>query len=85
MGMGVKTIHCSNTIPTSKGGISGRQLKEVNLPNIERIAKTFTGRIIGGGGIYNNQGVIDYRNAGASDFSISTIFITKPWNIQEIL
>ena len=84
MDMGVKTIHCSNTIPTSKGGISGRQLKEVNLPNIERLAKTFTGRIIAGGGIYNKQDIIDYRNAGASDFSISTVYITKPWHIKEI-
>jgi dihydroorotate dehydrogenase len=84
MDMGVKTIHCSNTIPTSKGGISGRQLKEVNLPNIERLAKTFTGRIIAGGGIYNKQDIIDYRNSGASDFSISTVYITKPWHIKEI-
>ena len=74
----------SNTIPTPKGGISGRHLKEINLHNIERFAKTFTGRLIAGGGIYDAQDVIDYRNAGATDFSISTVYITKPWHIKEI-
>ncbi len=81
---GVECIHMSNTISTPKGGISGRQLKEINLHNIERFAKRFTGRLIAGGGIYEAQDVIDYRNAGASDFSISTVYITKPWHIKEI-
>jgi len=84
IGEGVKCIHMSNTIPAPKGGISGRQLKEINIPNIERLAGTFSGRIIAGGGIYTHKDVTDYRNAGASDFSISTVYITKPWNIQEI-
>jgi dihydroorotate dehydrogenase len=81
---GVNCIHMSNTIPTPKGGISGRQLKEINILNIERLAGTFKGRIIAGGGIYDRQDVTDYRNAGASDFSVSTVYITKPWHIQEI-
>jgi dihydroorotate dehydrogenase len=88
IGEGVECIHMSNTIPTPKGGISGRQLKDINLYNIEkfakRFAKAFTGRILAGGGIYDAQDVIDYRNAGASDFSISTVYITKPWHIKEI-
>ena len=82
--MGVKTIHMSNTIATPKGGISGRQLKDINLANVEKLAKVFTGRIIAGGGIYDRQDVIDYRNVGATDFSISTVYITKPWHIKEI-
>ena len=81
---GVECIHMSNTIPVPKGGISGRQLKEINIPNIEMLAGTFNGRIIAGGGIYDRQDVTDYRNAGATDFSISTVYITKPWHIQEI-
>ena len=84
IGEGVECIHMSNTIPAPKGGISGRQLKEINIPNIEMLAKTFNGRIIAGGGIYDRQDVTDYRNAGASDFSVSTVYITKPWHIQEI-
>ena len=81
---GVKCIHMSNTLPTPKGGVSGRQLKEVNIHNIDRLTKIFKGRIIAGGGIYDRQDVVDYRNAGASDFSVSTAYITKPWHIQEI-
>jgi len=82
--VGVKTIHMSNTIATPKGGISGRQLKDINLANVEKLAKVFTGRIVAGGGIYDRQDVIDYRNVGATDFSISTAYITKPWHIKEI-
>ena len=81
---GVECIHMSNTIPTPKGGISGKQLKEINIPNIERLAGTFSGRIIAGGGIYTHKDVTDYRNAGASDFSISTVYISCPWNIPKI-
>ncbi len=81
--MGVMNIHCSNTIPTPKGGISGKPLKTVNLPNIERIAK-YSPNLIAGGGIYSPQDAKDYRDAGANDISISTVYITKPWNIPRI-
>ena len=82
--LGINNFHLSNTISTPKGGISGRQLKDINLYKVEKIAKIFTGRIIAGGGIYDRQDVIDYRNVGATDFSISTVYITKPWHIKEI-
>ena len=73
----------SNTIAAKKGGISGSQLKKINLPLIEK-ARKMNVTIIAGGGIYTKQDVIDYRNAGADDFSISTAWITKPWNVKEI-
>jgi len=83
--IGVKNIHMSNTIANKKGGISGSQLKKINLPLIEKARKMdVTIVIIAGGGIYTKQDVIDYRNAGADDFSISTAWITKPWNVKEI-
>ena len=80
--MGVKTIHMSNTIPSPKGGISGKQLKEINLPLIEMTAANTT--IIAGGGIYTAQDVQDYRNAGAKHFSVSTVFITRPMSLPAI-
>ena len=73
----------SNTIAAKKGGISGSQLKKINLPLIKK-AKEMDITIIAGGGIYTREDVIDYRNAGADDFSISTAWITKPWNVKEI-
>ena len=82
--LGVKTIHLSNTIPTSRGGISGSQLKELCLPLVETTATTYNMEIIAGGGIYSGQDVIDYANAGAKHFSISTVFITAPWRVSSI-
>jgi len=81
--IGLKNVHMSNTIAAKKGGISGSQLKKINLPLIEK-ARKMDVTIIAGGGIYTKQDVIDYRNAGADDFSISTAWITKPWNVKEI-
>ena len=82
-GTGVKTIHMSNTIGTPKGGISGRQLKEVNLPKVEQAARLSV-NIIAGGGIYSPADVIDYRNAGANSFSISSVLISRPWELPAI-
>ena len=93
--IGLKTVHMSNTIAAKKGGISGTQLKKINLPLIEKTrkidvlpliekAREMDITIIAGGGIYTREDVIDYRNAGADDFSKSTAWITKPWNVKEI-
>ena len=81
--VGVKTIHMSNTIGTPKGGISGRQLKDVNLPKIEQTVGLGV-NIIAGGGIYRPSDVIDYRNAGANSFSISSVLISRPWELPAI-
>ena len=81
--IGLKTVHMSNTITAKKGGISGSQLKKINLPLIEK-AREMDITIIAGGGIYTREDVMDYRNAGADDFSISTAWMTKPWNVKEI-
>jgi|TARA_B110000196_G_C21064686_1_gene624230 dihydroorotate dehydrogenase len=80
---GVKTLHVSNTIPTPKGGISGAELKEVNLPLVSSISKMGV-RIIAGGGIYNKGDIDEYQQAGAEGFSISTVCISRPWNVPRI-
>ena len=80
----VTQIHLSNTIPTPKGGISGGQLKKVNLDLVEFYAREWARPIVAGGGIYSAQDVIDYRNAGATHFSISTVFLSRPWCIAKI-
>ena len=82
--VGVKTVHLCNTIPTPNGGISGKQLKELCLPLVESVATTYNMDIIAGGGIYSAQDVVDYANAGAKKFSVSTLFITAPWQISAI-
>ena len=80
---GVKTLHASNTIPTPKGGISGAALKNMNLPLVSDIS-TMGVRVIAGGGIYNKEDIDDYRRAGATEFSISTVCISRPYNIPDI-
>ena len=82
--IGVQTLHTSNTIPTERGGLSGRPLREVNLPCVESLSKLSFKSLIAGGGIYSKKDVIDYRNAGATDFSISSVYISCPWNIPFI-
>ena len=82
--VGVKTVHLCNTIPSPKGGISGKQLKNLCLPLVESVATTYNMDIIAGGGIYSSQDVVDYANAGASHFSVSTLFITNPWQISAV-
>jgi dihydroorotate dehydrogenase len=81
---GVKFLHCSNTIPTPKGGISGHQLFEVNLPIVALLSRKYPGQIIAGGGIYHKDMIFMYSFAGASHFSLSTVWLT-PWRVPGII
>ena len=92
--IGIRKFHLSNTFPvqvyTDNGiicyGLSGRPLREKNLPFVEKIAdmKLNGISIIAGGGIYTPQDVRDYHKAGATDYSLSTIFFT-PWRVSSVL
>ena len=84
--LGIRKIHLSNTIPTDKGGLSGYPLKKVNLSIVENVIKLELEdtEIIAGGGIYTPQDVIDYKNVGATSFSLSTIWFT-PWKVKPVL
>lgn len=68
---GVHYLHCSNTLSSEIGGLSGYPLKAINLPIVEKLAQHWT--LIAGGGIYEWQDLLDYARAGASYFSISTL------------
>ena len=84
---GVRTVHLSNTIPTDEGGISGAQLREVNLPLFRHVHGWFRNTNMGfvaGGGIYKPEHVRQYKEAGAISFSISTVCFT-PWRISSIV
>ncbi len=81
---GITYIHVANTIPTERGGESGKRLKDINIPLIRQLRQRIPNiNIIGGGGIYKPQDVIDYHNAGADYFSLSTIFFT-PWKVKKV-
>lgn len=81
---GVNYLHCSNTYPSERGGISGQPLKHVNLITVEEIAKRHTIPIIAGGGIYSYDDLLDYRNVGAAHFSLATVWF-RPWEAQKII
>lgn len=82
---GVTNFHIGNTVKTIRGGLSGREIQKVSLPVIEMIKKDESNvAIIGGGGIYSAEDVKKYRDVGTDIYSLSTVFITNPWNIFEI-
>ena len=72
---GFRQFHCSNTLPTLKGGLSGPKLIPYTNNIVSYIKKTYPDtEVIAGGGIQNYQNMIDYKNKGANHFAISTIF-----------
>lgn len=71
---GFRQFHCSNTMPTSRGGLSGPVLLVNNLNLIREIKSKYPDvEIIGGGGIQSYQNMLQYRDCGAKHFSISTL------------
>lgn len=71
---GFRQFHCSNTMPTSRGGLSGPVLRANNLNLIREIKENYPDvEIIGGGGIQSYQNMLQYRHCGAEHFSISTL------------
>jgi dihydroorotate dehydrogenase (NAD+) catalytic subunit len=76
---GVHYLHCSNTFQDPyapiPGGLSGYPLKLVNLGIVEYMANSFPSiPIIGGGGIYEWKDYLDYKSAGATYFSMGTVW-----------
>lgn len=80
----VHSLHVANTLPDLIGSISGRPLKPINLTAVEMIAARSTLPITGGGGIYEYQDLLDYHNAGATSFSLGTVWF-RPWKAWEIV
>ena len=81
---GFKQIHACNTIPTDKGGLSGKDV----MPHTIRILKYIKRNhpnitVIAGGGIYSKEDVDRYRDNGADHFSLGTICFT-PWKIKSV-
>ena len=72
---GFRQFHASNTLPSERGGISGRVLKPYTLFIITYLKNNFKDcSIIAGGGIYDIKTMDEYKKAGADHFSVSTIF-----------
>jgi len=74
MAAGVPWLHCCNTLPVAKGGMSGAPLKGESLKVVRHVREKYGDavKIIGGGGIYEPDDVDDYADAGADRFSVAT-------------
>ena len=71
---GFRQFHVSNTLPTDKGGLSGKSLIPYNKESIQYLRKTYPDTvIIGGGGIQSLNDALMYKNFGADHVSVSTL------------
>ena len=72
--VGFRQFHVSNTLPTERGGLSGKSLIPYNKESIEYLSKTYSDtEIIGGGGIQNIDDALMYKKFGADHVSVSTL------------
>ena len=84
--IGIQKIHLSNTLGNDpRGGISGKPLRLKNLRLVKKVRKMSDIRIIAGGGIYSSDHLKQYHEAGATDFSLATVFLSCPWNVPPII
>ena len=79
-------IHVSNSKKTNLGALSGKSLIDQNISDIVYIKEKFGNdkKIIAGGGIYSYEDLMQYHNAGADYFSLSTSLI-NPFRTYNII
>jgi len=71
---GFRQFHCSNTIPTERGGLSGKSLIPYNNKLIKDIRSKYKdAEIISGGGVEEWKDVVNYKSVGADHFAVSTL------------
>lgn len=83
--LGVRRVHLSNTVPSSRGGISGSAVKKHNLPLVKAVRDLDLEdlHITAGGGVYKTSDVWDYVVAGAHSISLATVFLS-PWRLRTV-
>ncbi len=82
---GYNQIHACNTIPTDRGGLSGKDIIPHTLKILKHIKNNYSDvEVIAGGGITSKDDIERYKDHGADHFSLGTICFT-PWKIKKIL
>lgn len=77
---GVEWVHLCNTLPTPKGGMSGKPLMPVSVQAVRETRRMFPNlTITGGGGITSETDIETYLNAGADHVAIASMLFF-PWN-----
>ena len=83
--LGYNCIHASNTLPTEKGGLSGKIIVPYTMKLIDYIKNKHPHvTIIAGGGVYSKQDAKNYLDAGADYISLGSVSFT-PWKIKGII
>ena len=71
---GFRQFHVSNTLPTRRGGLSGKELQPYTNNHIDYIKSKYNdATIIAGGGVTTKKDASAYINRGANYVSISTL------------
>ena len=79
--LGFRQFHCSNTLSTINGGLSGKTLIPYNTNIIRKIKNKYPNcEVIGGGGVTDIHVYNLYKLFGADHISISTLFF-NPFNL----
>jgi len=82
---GFKQIHACNTIPTPKGGLSGKDIVPHTIRILKYIKKHYPNiEVIAGGGITSKEDIKRYTDYGADHFSLGTVCFS-PWKIKNII
>ena len=84
--LGFTQLHFSNTLPTPKGGLSGRVLRPYTLELIRLVRENWgdSVEIIAGGGVDNFGAVYEYLNEGANHVSLGSVCF-NPFKLKKIL
>ena len=82
--MGFRQFHCSNTIPVSGGGLSGKSIIPYNKKIICHIKNKYPDvTIIAGGGITDIKDIKMYKKLGADHYSFSSV-IFCPYKFMKL-
>ena len=83
--LGYNQIHASNTLPTEKGGLSGKIIAPYTLGIVEYIKSTHPHvEVIAGGGVTDQFSRDRYLDAGADHISLGSVCFT-PWKVKKII
>jgi dihydroorotate dehydrogenase (NAD+) catalytic subunit len=72
----ISALHCFNALPTPSGGFTSPSRKPEVIKLISEIKKTWSGNLIGGGGVTCAQDINDYLNAGCQAVGVGAGVLT---------
>jgi len=82
--LGYTQIHASNTLPTQKGGLSGKIVAPYTMGIISFLKTNYPHvEVIAGGGVTDKLSAQRYIDAGADHISLGTVNFT-PWRTKRI-